>query len=183
MDYGQHGQSSQNGQGGQLVASQAFFTAGQGSNNQELNNYEPENNLDLTNTTTNWGIVTPAEHDRRAIGSHAIFSSDSESVAKEETKESGFTDTGQFNTSPKLGEIITMNAPLPPASSTTSTPTSTPSEHIYTRGDHLNDAGVAAVNEAINKLSQTGNIVDFYTEVRNMMEGNLKNSFNRKVAA
>ncbi len=49
--------------------------------------------------------------------------------------------------------------------------------------DKLDPRAVKVVDDAIHKLDQDGNIADFYNTARGMMETNLKNSYNRKLAA
>ncbi len=49
--------------------------------------------------------------------------------------------------------------------------------------DKLDPRAVKVVDDAIHKLGQDGNIADFYDAARGMMETNLENSYNRKLAA
>lgn len=49
--------------------------------------------------------------------------------------------------------------------------------------EHLNESGIRAIEKATQKLNQDGNIADFYTRARDMMEQNLENSYGRKLAA
>lgn len=61
MDYGQTGQTEQ---------PQAFFTAGAGTNDVNVNTFGAENNLDLSNETTSW--ASPVEATRQGIGAGAL---------------------------------------------------------------------------------------------------------------
>ena len=49
------------------IPEQDFFTRGQGTNIEAINNNEPENNLDLSNNAASWG--KPIDRDPRSIGS------------------------------------------------------------------------------------------------------------------
>ena len=55
---------------------------------------------------------------------------------------------------------------------------------IRTEGDHIAKSAIKEIQHAEDKLSQTGDISNFYVEVRQeMMPANLDNSYNRKLAA
>lgn len=49
--------------------------------------------------------------------------------------------------------------------------------------DQLDPRAVETVDKAIHQLDKDGNIANFYDTARDMMETNLKNSYNRKLAA
>ncbi len=81
-----------------------------------------------------------------------------------------------------LGQITTIENAI----STTpmaSQPSYEPS-NIRTTGDRLEKSSIEEIDKAINELSQTGNLNNFYNEIRgegSMLETNLSNSFNRKL--
>lgn len=45
----------------------------------------------------------------------------------------------------------------------------------------LSDKAVQAIDNAVDKFSENGKAADFYNVVRDYMEDNLKNSYNRKL--
>ena len=56
--------------------------------------------------------------------------------------------------------------------------------NIRTTGDHLEKTTLKEVDGVIERLSQTGDLNNFYEEIRgedSMLEANLNNSFNRKL--
>ena len=80
------------------------------------------------------------------------------------------------HSSPALGQITAISSPT-----ITDTLPGYHPENIRTAGDHLEKSALAEINAATDKLNQTGNLSDFYDEIRNMTEVNLNNSFNRKL--
>ena len=54
---------------------------------------------------------------------------------------------------------------------------------IRTEGDHIAKSAIKEIQRAEDELSQTGNISNFYDRARQMMQDNLENSYNRKLAA
>lgn len=52
---------------------------------------------------------------------------------------------------------------------------------VRTTGDHLEKSSITEIDNALSELSQTGNLNNFYEEIRSMTEANLNNSFNRKL--
>lgn len=56
--------------------------------------------------------------------------------------------------------------------------------NIRTTGDRLEKSTIEEVDRAIDRLDQTGDLNNFYEEIRgegSMLEANLNNSFNRKL--
>ena len=49
--------------------------------------------------------------------------------------------------------------------------------------DKLGESGIKEVDNVINKFNQDGDVASFYDQVREMMEWNLENSYNRKIAS
>lgn len=157
---------------------QNFFTAGAGTNSVDTNNFEAENNLDLTNGNISWSSPSP-EHNLRNIGGRAINS--------QETSLSG---QGEITPSPEFGKII--NLEMPPGAKLDNAPkpldqakiieSSINKSALNTEG-RLESAGVKEIDKAISRLNRTGDIADFYDTARDAMEVNLDNSYNRKLAA
>ena len=81
----------------------------------------------------------------------------------------------------ELGQITTIAAPsIAPTSENKSFNTA----KIKTTGDRLEKSTIPEIDRAINELNQTGNLNNFYDEIRGeggMTDANLNNSFNRKL--
>lgn len=82
----------------------------------------------------------------------------------------------------ELGQITTIENAMsvaPVAKQLSYNPT-----NIRTTGDHLEKSSIAEIDNAISELNQTGDLSNFYNEIRgegSMLEANLDNSFNRKL--
>ncbi len=166
MDYGQNPQLANS------ESNQDFFTAGAGTNSESVNDFESENNLDLTNQLTDWGQTTAiAQH--QSLGNRAISSS--------ETSENN----GESST--ELGEVV--NLEMPPSSRSAvqaqadlvASQSSTP----FVRGnirttEKLESSGIKEVDHIIGKLNQDGNAASFYDLARDMMKANMENSYGEK---
>ncbi len=76
----------------------------------------------------------------------------------------------------ELGKITSLDT----ASRTGAQP-SYGQSNIRTTGDHLEKSSIVEIDNALNELNQTGNLNNFYEEIRSMTEANLNNSFNRKL--
>lgn len=157
---------------------QNFFTAGAGTNSVNTNNFEAENNLDLTNSNISWGNPSP-ERDLRNIGGRVINSHEAVMPGQNETAPS-----------PEFGKII--NLEMPPGAKLDNAPKpanqaeiieSSINKSVINTEGRLESAGVKEIDKAISKLNKTGNIADFYDTARDAMEVNLDNSYNRKLAA
>lgn len=82
----------------------------------------------------------------------------------------------------KMGQITTIANALSVAP-VANQPSYNP-EYIKTTGDRLDKTSIAEIDKSINELTQTGNLNNFYNEIRgegSMLEANLHNSFNRKL--
>lgn len=77
----------------------------------------------------------------------------------------------------ELGQITSISAPI----NTPSQNQSYNPVNIKTTGDKLEKSSITEVDNAISQLNQTGNLSDFYDQIRGMTEVNLNNSFNRKL--
>ena len=171
MDY-------KNQSGNQSDPGQAFFTPGAGDVSPLDNNVEPENNLDLTNTSTSWSASESVEPIKEAL-------------TPQEITPSGDILDAPLPDTESLSETIDAVLPpdmqaLPPDS--TSAPVPVFDEKlIHTEGDSINKRALPEINNAISKLEKTGNTADFYTTVRGdkdnpgMLGSNLKNSYNREL--
>lgn len=87
----------------------------------------------------------------------------------------------------ELGQITSTEVPVDPANPAFAKPPKYNPVNIKTTGDHLDKSTVPEINNIIEELSQTGDLNNFYDEIRGtdekpgMMEANLQNSFNRKL--
>lgn len=155
-----------------------FFTSGAGTNSVNENNFESENNLDLTNSTTEWGMPMP-DRDKRGIGNRAIASAESLNLPSESAPNPGEDISAQIKA---ITDDKVSQTPLNPAivQKDDTAVSQFEKSHIKTE-DRLSDTAVAAIDEAKAKLDQDGNIASFYDTARDMMETNLENSYNRKL--
>lgn len=162
---------------------QPFFTSGQGTNIESVNNVEAENNLDLTNNSTSWTNVP--NRDPRNLGNSAISANLLGAISS----------PNNASPTPELAQVINIEMPPSYANQATIEPTNQPiaqdagnqavdinQSQIKTE-EHLNSAGIAKVEETIKNLEQTGNTADFYERVRALMEENLEKSYNRKISS
>ena len=175
MDY-------KNQSGNQPDPGQAFFTPGAGDVSPLNNNVEPENNLDLTNTSASWSAPESVEPIREALNPQEI------------TSPGDILNTPIPDTEMKNGLGETIDVDLPPAMQ--ALPSETPEvlpaavfdeKLIRTEGDSIDKKALPEINKAISELEKTGNTADFYTTVRGdkdnpgMLGSNLKNSYNREL--
>lgn len=177
MDY-------KNQSGNQPDPGQAFFTPGAGDVSPLKNNVEPENNLDLTNTSTSWPASESVEPIKEALNPQEI------------TPPGDMLNTPMPDIEMKNGLGETIDADLPPAAMQASPPNPTPKvlpvaafdeKLIRTEGDSIDREALPEIDRAINNLGKTGNTADFYTTVRGdndkpgMLGSNLENSYGRKL--
>lgn len=177
MDQGQPKKQSGTG------SYQPFFTAGAGTNSENLNSFESENNLDLSNQAADWQLSR--ENNPRELGNKVIDASD----------QIGNTDINTAETPDQPGEEskeVALNPRLmPPDSNLDQTSTSDNATDIDLLIDDvkikttemLNKESVRFIDSEIGQLSKDGNIESFYDKMRNKMEENLENSYGRKLAA
>lgn len=95
------------------------------------------------------------------------------------------TPAAQENTY-ELGQVTPINQPAP-AQVQESAPQKYNPMNIRTTGDKLEKSTVPEIDNIISELNQTGNLSNFYDEIRGtdekpgMMETNLQNSYGRKL--
>lgn len=202
MDYGQTGQAEQ---------PQAFFTAGAGTNDVNVNTFGAENNLDLSNEAASW--ASPVETTRQGIGAGALGVTNAQMAqTANATPEVGAMppmeipgmpmpgqETGPrgvgveldpnlvpgVKTETDMGQITEISAPAadaPSPSEVAAVAVGFNKEKLKTT-DTLNEEGVKEVDAAMQKLNQDGNIADFYNLVRGeMLDANMKNSYGENAA-
>lgn len=186
MDYGQPAQQTIQ------PAGPDFFTSGSGTNNEQINNTEPENNLDLSNGQTNWS--NPVERNQQNIGQQAINSLESNQI-----------NPNVINLDPSLNPlemppegVKTPGESIPPTpegyasldpviiakNDETQNEVKELSAKDIKTADRLSDDSVKIVDETVAKFNQgKEDPAEFYNKVREMMETNLENSYNRKLAS
>lgn len=76
-----------------------------------------------------------------------------------------------------FGQITPISGPQPQSAN----PKTYNPVDIKTTGDRLEKSTIPVIDNAISELNQTGNLSNFYDEIRGMTEVNLNNSFNRKL--
>ena len=187
MDYGQPIQQPTQPTGPE------FFTSGVGTNDEGINNVQSENNLDLSNTQANWGAIP--ERDRQSIGHQTI-----NSVMPEQLNPYTSNHSESINQTSVPSEIVMpsekMLPPTPIGYASLEPPIieeakgeakdevqQEPSIKDIKTTERLSDDGVKVVDHAVSEFNQNGNAADFYDKVREMMETNLENSYNRKLGA
>ena len=150
MDYGQSSQLPGN--------KQPFFTAGAGSISPNLNNFESENNLDLTNEST-WE-QPESEHDYRGIGNSAINPFDNELQGNSNQENTDLEAQG------KAAQIAEIDPLMPPSSEPLEANSFHRPIHPSMDGEHLSRTTLNEVHQAVAKLNQTGDAAGFYDTIR-----------------
>ena len=151
-----------NGQNNQ--SENAYFTPGVG--NLPVN----QNQETIPNLNINESVWRP-ERDHRDIGENVISSME-------------ITQSDQpQDQNPEMGKIIPLEPTRPPEPAREETSKTANVEVIRTEGDRISKAALSEVRRTEVEFAQTGNASNFYDEVRSMMEANLDNSYNRKLAA
>ena len=173
MDYGHTVQPTNQG-------SDVFFTAGAGTPSTNINNVEPENNLDLTNRATTWDAMpaNPDTRDTRNIGAGALASR--ESLGNQPVFSQPYR---QEAPRPELGQIIDLEMPpmstlnpavnsAPAPSITEETPLRlTKSELFIGSSDKLSPRGLSLIKEEETKFRQGAeDISSFYDSIATIRE-------------
>lgn len=117
-----------------------------GEKNSETRFNDPRDNLNLEN----WA----PERDPKNLGGQAIFSSVKEAEKMPESD---------------LGQIVDLT-PMPVESATAKTTIEGARNLQPIIGNHFNDAVTTEISRAENELNQTGNISNFYDEIRDIAE-------------
>lgn len=147
----------------------SYFTAGIGNQSPASNDFESENNLDEENWQRSLEISTPVDlPSPEKLTAPIPIGSEAARMPQEE---------------PKLGEIT----PVATSTVTQATPTNYNPLSVRTTGDHLEKTTIKEVDNVFDKLNQTGDLNNFYNEIRGtdgnpgMYEANLHNSYGRKI--
>ena len=150
----------------------------------------------------------PANRDNRAVGSNIMQSMNPETPKAPEIPKTpeaipraAVPETPHFEAPHPFGEVVNLDMPpmqpvpvpeapeTPETSQSTANATTSPApaninhQAIRTTGDRLSEATVTEIDSLTNKLNQDGNMASFYDDIRDAMESNLDNSYNRKLGA
>ena len=143
----------------------------------------------------------PTNRDNRAVGSNIMQSINPEtpkipeaSKTPEAVPRAAVPETPHFEAPHPFGEVVNLDIP-PMQPTPKEAPQSTPDasaerpatnlnhQTIRTTGDRLSEATVTEIDSLTNKLNQDGDMASFYDDIRDAMESNLDNSYNRKLGA
>ena len=138
-------------------------------------NFETNDNLDLTNPETSWDQPVSIEHDKKALGSEALANSLEMPPMPEQ----------------ELGKPIPYTTDLEPITQPAKDATTDADiakealevkpESIKTT-EYLNDEGVKAIDNLNEQLAQDAiSIEEYYDRHQDIVETNLLNSFGREI--
>ena len=189
MDNGQHGIVVKPSDGFKNP-DEGFFTPGVGNSPAEANDVQPENNLDEENWQQALNISKPLDMPSPSKIAEAVKIAESVNATEAANiqpptpeQPANIPKLPDFkppeNNAPELGQITTIenSINLPEVKKQQGYNPN----NIKTTGDKLERSSIAEVDSAITELNQTGNLSNFYEEIRSMTEVNLNNSFNRKL--
>lgn len=179
MDYGQTTQTKHS------EPEQPFFTAGVGAESANLNTFESENNLDLTNAQTSWNSREASN--LRGLGNNAINSIDKNhpepiktSGEKENAREfipnpNSSPESAHFPSAPQLGEI---ESTMPPGYTDVKgqgldEKPATPilfNQETMMDGDKLSKQAIEILQREEKELTDTGDIATFVDKIDNYRE-------------
>lgn len=155
-----------------------FFTAGAGNAPETVN-------TDKSNSLTSEAYI--AERDPKNLGNVAIASSSEQAPTTTELPPENQSPNEMPNKQ-GLGQIINLEMPpgseQTPEDNTEKAPTF--DRASISTSKKLSRAGLRAIDSVTSKLSKDGDVYDFYEEIRGengLVEANLENSYNRKLAA
>ena len=150
-----------------------FFTAGVG-NAPETNNPDIRESLGTDTYST--------EQSSRKFGNIAM------NPSEQITPEPSLENQNSENPQEQLGKIVDLET----LSKNSSPQEVKPAESLnfdkttIKTTKKLSEAGIKAIEKSTNQLSQTGNVYNFYEEIRGeggLVDSNLDNSYGRKLAA
>ena len=138
-------------------------------------NFEANDNLDLTNPETSWNQPVSIEHNKKALGSEALANSLEMPPSPEQ----------------ELGKPIPYSTNLDPIAQPANDMTSDAEiaqkaldikpEPIKTT-EYLNDEGIKAIDDLNEQLAQDEiPLEDYYDHHQDIVEANLRNSFGREI--
>lgn len=190
MDYGQtQKQPDASGFSQSADVPQDFFTVGAGTNSEDINNVNPEDNLDLSNSQASWGpqfMQMPPENITEPIRN--IETPPIPSATPVESLEHNGDSAKQsaspleaINQTPELGQITPAEpqAKTPAAASPESDQKAQQYLGIHDLNsikttEKLSHQGITAIDNAINKLGQDEDAANFYEMVREARKFNIK---------
>lgn len=144
-----------------------FFTVGAGTNNPEINIFEAENNLDLSNRQTTWQSASP--ENRQEIGNKVVGISSEQNIPPVSPENP-----------PEFGQVIELFPPkIQSPESITAYDNSPYNKKVIKTKDRLNKEGIQELDRVVKEFEKNGNTADFYDIARDMAETHLDNSYNR----
>jgi len=180
MDYGQSKQPAN------PEPEQAFFTAGAGTNSESTNNFEPENNLDLTNDAADWGQSGQLTVNKK-IGNRAILSPELGSLNRTEVLTTQSPEEAPNQTS-GFGEVIELELPPSTDNKATSQDASETTRSIdfsliRGEGERISPLALRETQKTISDFNRgeitPAKLIDFKQKAT---EAYLENTYNRKLA-
>ena len=139
------------GQAGNATSNGAFLTAGAGVDSTDENSFEAENNLNLTNSP--WGS-TP-ERDNRSIGSSVL------SVPGDRAPQAAPDESNRFNENVELSMPPGVEIETIVEKKEANQPTNISRSDLLA-SDKLSSKGIELIKGEERKLSQDGDIANFY---------------------
>lgn len=199
MDYGQTNQTD--------VNSADFFTAGAGTQDELVNNVNPENNFDLSNSNASWNAAN-ARYQSRNFGQNAIRGNgvqapgSSGNFAGPSTPENMVNATGNaanhpeattdFSAqppetgpdfgmpAPEFGQITDLEQPAPKTENAPASDFYYDSTVIRIDGDTLSSKAIEVLAKNEKNFGKTGDAASFVENFEQAKIDNLKNSYNRE---
>lgn len=129
--------------------------------------------LDLNTSDMSWNVA-PA-HDPRSVGNR-VLEFPQTSNPENNTSVESVPELATSPNAPKLGKIITLT-PEPKTTETKSFDQTV----LSIKGDRITKESVIEAKKLENKLSQDGDVSNFYDNAREMTDATLKNSFGRQL--
>ncbi len=165
---------------GQNVQGQPFFTAGAGEISPAANNFEPENNLNLTNESTSWSA--------ESVGRSQESSANQISTNPEAILDAPLPSAGNG-----LGETIDIDLPptmqVLPEDTTPIIEAALNIKSIRVDGDHISKEALTEAYSAEAKIRKDHNAAEFNARIRGTSKDDpgllgtiRKNSFGEEVS-
>ena len=161
--------------------------------NGDTQNFELDQ-FNLDTTSEDWSNSTSPERDNRNLGSKAISLPEASATpGSSELPDTLSTPNSQESPNAATASTEQISPSMPPgyeatpvgSADTTESATAIPEidNSVIKTEEFLDARAIKVVDNAINKLNQDGDIANFYDTARDMVETNLKNSYNRELGA
>ena len=164
---------------------QDFFTTGAGTNDESLNNFQAEDNLNLGNSAANWGAA-PTEHDQQKIGSEAIGAAIN-AAATPINSVANSIDTPPMPPAeleqpsiPELGKVTSLEV-VPSQPSEEQNLNTEATEGTTTPNQETTAESI--VDQSVREFNASGNAAGFYDEIRKVVMDNHNKTYGGGQAA